>query len=52
MIEPLPLACSEGSPEVLALPVFRNRLRALLVVMPMSKHRSLTEYSPFCHQAM
>ena len=47
MIEPLPLARSEGSPEVLASPVFTKRLRALRVVMPMSKQRPLTEYSPF-----
>ena len=36
-----------GSPEVLASPVFSKRLRALRVVMPMSKQRPLTEYSPF-----
>ena len=51
MIEPLPLACSEGSPEVLASPVLEKRLRALRHVMPMSKQRPLTEYQPFSYQA-
>jgi hypothetical protein len=51
MIDPFPLARSEGSPDVLASPVFRNRARALRVVMPILKHRPLTEYSPHRHQA-
>ena len=46
MIEPLPLARPEGSPEVLASPVRSNRLKACCVVMPMSKHVPLTEYLP------
>ncbi len=51
MIEPLPLAWGDGSPEVLASPVFPNRLNALRVVEPMSKQRPLTEYLPSRHQA-
>jgi len=47
MIEPLPLARSDGSPDVLASPDLLKRPRALRVVMPMSKHSPLTEYSPF-----
>ena len=51
MIEPLPLACGDGSPDVLASPVFRNRLNAMRVVEPMSKQRPLTEYLPSHHHA-
>ena len=51
MIDPLPLARSDRSPELLASPLFSNRPRAIRVVMPMSKQRPLTEYSPFCDQA-
>jgi hypothetical protein len=37
MIEPLPLAVSEESPEVWALPVCSKRDNAARVVMPISK---------------
>jgi len=51
MIDPLPLARSEASPEARASLPATNRLRALLVVMPMSKQRPLTAYLPVCHHA-
>jgi hypothetical protein len=46
MIDPLPLACSEASPEARASWPATHLLRALLVVMSMSKQRPLTEYLP------
>jgi hypothetical protein len=51
MIDPLPLAHSEASPEARASSPATNRRRALLVVMPMSKQRPLTEYLPVCHHS-
>ena len=51
MIDPLPLARSDGSPEASAFLLARNLLRALLVVMPMSKQRPLTEYLPVFHHS-
>ena len=44
MIEPLPLARSDRSPEVSAFFLVTKLLNAPLVVMPMSKHRPFTEY--------
>jgi hypothetical protein len=49
MIEPLPLARGDGSPELLASRVSRNLASAFRVVMAMSKQPSLTEYLPFRH---
>jgi hypothetical protein len=43
MIEPLPLARSERSPEFRASPVLQKRLSALRVVIPISKQCPLTE---------
>ena len=51
MIEPLPLARSEASPEASAFLLATNLLRALLVVMPMSKQRPFTEYLPVLHHS-
>jgi hypothetical protein len=50
MIDPLPLAAWEGSPDVRVSPDFSNRRRAAIVVMPMSKQRPFTEYAPVRHQ--
>jgi hypothetical protein len=43
MIEPLPLARPERSPERRASPLAWNRCKATTVVTPMSNTRSLTE---------
>src|SRR5688572_26561698 len=51
MMEPLPLARSAESPDVAALCVCTNRDSAARVVMPMSKHRPLTEYLPVVHHS-
>jgi len=50
MIDPLPLARSDESPERRTSPQSRKRTRSLRVVIPMSKHVLLTEYSPWRHQ--
>jgi hypothetical protein len=49
MIEPLPLALSERSPEARASLPATNWPKALRVVMPMSKQRPFTEYLPDFH---
>ena len=49
MIEPLPLAPSERSPETSAFFLETKLASALLVVIPMSKQRPFTEYLPVFH---
>ena len=51
MIEPLPLARSEVSPEARASWSSRYLLRALRVVIPISKQRPFTEYLPVVHHS-
>ena len=51
MIEPLPLACGESSPEVRASRVAANLRSDAAVVTPMSKARPVTEYVPVFHHA-
>lgn len=49
MIEPLPLAPSERSPDASAFLLATKFASAFLVVIPISKHRPFTEYLPVFH---
>ena len=51
MIEPLPLACGESSPDIRTSRVAANLRSAAAVVTPMSKARPFTEYAPVFHHA-
>lgn len=49
MIEPLPLASSDRSPEVHGSLLARYLSSAPRVAVPMSQHRPFTEYLPVFH---